>query len=149
MTRQPALFCTSRPVQKIRSIGGIDIYKERKIHYDNVAAALDLNIKLPAFLLITALSGLSRKKEEMTKGIVLPVLNIPISTEWVYVIIPIALEYLWLQFGFLLDIAIDSRKALATIIGKMEILSVSSFYSTCNVLEDRGFLDRWFMVNDN
>lgn len=124
------------------------------ILYKAKVADLYKNITISLFICLLGALVLSRKEDIEFPGF--PSLKIPISIT--YIIVPGALCYYWLQFGFLLHRIISTRIGLTRLIDaeymiinkidKEVTIPYKNYYTVThsNNLMDVGFIDSWFVT---
>jgi hypothetical protein len=81
---------------------------ERAKRYAADGASLSLTFKLIISFVIAAFMVTTSQSDTLK----IPWVDIAVPTGWFYVIVPIALIYLWLAFGFTLNEVINSRAIL-------------------------------------
>jgi len=136
----------------------IPIFDGKFEYYDEKLKSFYAHIKLVIAFCIIGCVLLCREQDVSVPGF--PILNIPSYVT--YLVVPAALIYLWLQFGFQLHHLIDTRIALFSLIESQYALShfqevalpdgTSSHFkylyslTRANDLRDTGFLDSWFLT---
>jgi lysophospholipase L1-like esterase len=97
---------------------------------------LDANIKLQAlFIVFTVLLVLRRSDSLNLFGNQLPL-------QWLHLFVPVAMIYLWLNFGFMLDYLIHSR---LWGVESLKVHSPSMADYGKLLFQDSGFVDGWFL----
>jgi hypothetical protein len=111
--------------------------------YQASLSTLETNLFLQAAFILFGLLVLFGTDEMFE----LPVIKLKLQRQWLHFIVPAALLFLWLRFGFLLDGLIKTRLygwelflRLAPAGGKEYIRSGGA------LLEDAGFMDGWFAL---
>jgi len=105
---------------------------------------LALNFKLQCVFTVFALIVLNRRGRTVSSPMKIPILDVDVPALWLHVCTLVGLLWLWLQFGFTLNLAIDDRVVLFKVISAGEKVGANSIYSLRGVLGDGGFVDGWF-----
>jgi hypothetical protein len=112
--------------------------------YAAFLGALDTNLFMQvAFILFGLLVLFS--KEELFE---IPLVKIKLLRSWLHFIVPLALLFLWLRFGFLLDGLVKTRVYGWELFLQQAGESPTKEYirSAASLFEDSGFMDGWFAL---
>lgn len=116
-----------------------DLFKERVSTYRSLRERLRVNIQLQIAGIIIAFLVLTRTSERAS----LFGVDIPIVT--LHVVLPVALLYLWLAFGFLLDDLIEGRlRILRTFADPPTDKNI--LFHPAALLYDSSIIDGWFIT---
>jgi hypothetical protein len=118
------------------------LYVNRTADYKSNSENLTSLFRLLIALVIIGLLILFFQPKEFT----VPIINIDLPDKILYPFIAIALFYVWIQFGFTLNAALDSRLALEGMTHSLETmgdLEVGYEFSNSNTFVDQGILDAW------
>jgi hypothetical protein len=113
-----------------------------------IESAGDLDTSL-AFLVALSLFGLvlvtRTDLRTANQEFELPVVGVKLQADWLHLIVPVALLYVWLGFGATLDNLIRERMLLWRLAGyQCDCSSLHSFVRA-NAMNNAGFLDEWFI----
>lgn len=96
-----------------------------------------------SMLVVIALFALLRPQRFMD----VPGTKVRVPTEWLIIVLPLALTYSWFDFGFALNEAIDLRLSLWYTLNHLEPdATYQSYFSAKPLLRDHFFVDAWFVA---
>jgi len=111
-------------------------------NYEKMLGAFQTKLFMQDALVIFAVFMLFNDEEFFE----VPVIGIKLQRNWLYFVVPIALLFLWLRFGFLLDGLIKTRIYGWELARQMAVNSTpADVRSAASLFEDAGFLDGWFV----
>ena len=111
--------------------------------YQQSLGTLETNLFMQAAFVIFGLLVLFSTDEYFE----VPVIKLRLQRSWLHFIVPLALLFLWLRFGFLLDGLIKTRVYGWEILKQMSTdMTPQHFRSAAALFEDAGFMDGWFLL---
>jgi hypothetical protein len=119
-----------------------DIYARRLSQYETFTGKMNRILDVLLVMLVVSLFILFYQPTEVE----VPIVKFILPDKLFYVIVPLAIVYLYFQLGLTLNAAIDSRLVLETMTDNMEIIGserVSYYHSNARTLVDQGLIDSW------
>ena len=110
--------------------------------YEKTLDTFEANMFMQAALIVFAAFMLFSKDDKFK----VPVIDLELERNWFYFVVPLALLFLWLRFGFLLDSLIKTRIYGWELLRQMaDHVTVVDLRSGAALFEDSGFVDGWFV----
>ena len=124
-------------------------------NYQSKLTSLNTNTILQLFFIIISILIIFRPEAAISNdSLRMPLLEVHLPLSWLHIIVPVALMFLWIQFGFLLNETIAIREGNWNLICK-DLVSYSGrvFYMTneqirnlARLFEDAFVIDAWFFL---
>ena len=136
---QPAPALAYNPSQRYEKLFDYQLKQ-----YAGLLGALETNLFMQVAFVLFALVVLFSREEFFE----IPLIKIRLLRSWLHFIVPLALLFLWLRFGFLLDTLIKTRVyGWELFLHQAADLPTKEFVrSGAALFEDSGFMDGWFSL---
>lgn len=113
-----------------------DVFANKLDDYKVNLGVFRKNLELQALFVVAVLLLLLRRSDKLN------VFGNGVPLQWLHMLIPVVLLYLWVSFGFALDNLIESRISLAQMIRQ---LNPGNLDLAGSVMHDAHFIDGWFL----
>jgi hypothetical protein len=118
------------------------LYENRSLQYQSASESMRHILEVLLVILVISLFILFFQPKEVE----VPIVSFTLPDKLFYIVIPVAIVYLYFQLGLSMNASIDSRMVLEIMTDEIEradTMRVAYYYSNARTLVDGGLIDSW------